>query len=67
MNKTSGKFRRLTGVNDAKVISVIEVKSLAGEGTEEYPIEQITEYYTFDGELLARRDHATNLERGVWE
>lgn len=49
-------FTRLTGVNEAKVIKVIEVKSLAGYGTNEAPSYEVTEYYSFDGELLARHN-----------
>jgi len=50
------KFTRLTGVNEAKVIEVIEVKSIAGEGVEGNPIYEVTEYYSLDGELLARHN-----------
>lgn len=49
-------FTRLTGVNSAKMIEVIEVKSLAGDGTNESPFYEVTEYYSEDGELLARHN-----------
>lgn len=49
-------FTRLTGVNDVKVIEVIEVKSLAGRGEEGNPMYEVTEYYSLDGELLARHN-----------
>lgn len=49
-------FTRLTGVNNAKVIEVIEVKSLAGDGVEGRPFYEVTEYYSLDGELLARHN-----------
>lgn len=63
----SKKFTRLTGVNEAKVIQVIEIKSLAGEGEEGRPMYQVTEYYSLDGELLARHNPLkTNLELGEW-
>lgn len=52
------KFSRLTGVNEAKVIQVIEIKSLAGNGIgiEGDPLYEVTEYYSLDGELLARHN-----------
>lgn len=50
------KFTRLTGVNEAKVIKVIEVKSVAGEGVESAPFYEVTEYYSLDGALLARHN-----------
>lgn len=50
------KFTRLTGVNEAKVIQVIEIKSLAGNGVEGNPYYEVTEYYSLEGELLARRN-----------
>lgn len=50
------KFTRLTGVNEVKVIEVIEVKSITGEGVTDSPIYEVTEYYSLDGELLARHN-----------
>jgi len=50
------KFTRLTGVNEVKVIEVIEVKSLAGGGVEGNPFYEVTEYYSLDGGLLARHN-----------
>ena len=50
------KITRLTGVNSAKTIQVIEVKSLAGEGEPNYPYYEVTEYYSLDGKLLARHN-----------
>ena len=50
----SNKFIRFTHVDSTKIVSVIEVKSIRGEGTEEDPIEQITEYFSLEGERLAR-------------
>ena len=52
----SKEFIRLTGVNEVKVLTVVEVKSLAGDGTVEHPMYEVTEYYSFDGELLARHN-----------
>ena len=50
------KFTRLTGVNEVKQVTVIEVKSIAGDGTDDYPVYEVTEYYSLDGELLARHN-----------
>lgn len=47
-------FSRFTGVNEAKVMEVIEIKSLAGEGDIHHPYYEVTEYYSLDGKLLAR-------------
>lgn len=49
-------FTRLTGVNSAKVVQVIEIKSLAGEGVEGNPFYEVTEYYSLEGDLLARHN-----------
>lgn len=49
-------FTRLTGVNEVKVMQVVEVKSLAGNGVEGDPMYEVIEYYTFDGQLLARHN-----------
>ena len=48
-------FTRLTGVNEAKVIQVIEIKSLAGK-EEDRSSYLVTEYYSLKGELLARHN-----------
>lgn len=50
------KFTRLTGVNEIKVVQVIEVKSLAGNGEDGAPYYEVTEYYSLEGELLARHN-----------
>ncbi len=54
--KEMSKFTRLTGVNEAKVVEVMEIKSLAGAGGEDYPFYEVTEYYSLDGKLLARHN-----------
>lgn len=62
-------FERLSNVDSCRVIEVIEVKSLVGEGDESgTPKRQITEYFATSGELLARRDSLLEptLEAGVW-
>lgn len=63
-----GKFTRLTGVNEARVIEVVQVRSLAGDGTNENPFYEVTEYYSFGGELLARHNPLKqDRELGAWE
>lgn len=60
-------FTRLTGVNSVRLIEVIEVKSLAGDGTDEHPFYEVTEYYGPDGELLARHNPLKpDKELGEW-
>lgn len=43
------KHKRLSFVDSVKEITVIEVKSIRGEGSTEDPITQITEYFLSDG------------------
>lgn len=63
----SKPFTRLTGVNKAKVIEVIEIKSLAGEGVAGNPAYEVTEYYSLKGELLARHNPLNpDLSLGSW-
>lgn len=63
-------FERLSNVDEVKVIQVVEVKSLVGEGDGKgTPIRQIAEYFSVEGELLARRDKYLDgdiLEMGVF-
>ncbi|HRF69906.1 MAG TPA: carboxypeptidase [Candidatus Pelethenecus sp.] len=61
------KFTRLTGVNEAKVIQVIEIKSLADNSINNEPTFEVTEYYSLDGQLLARHNPTKpDLELGEW-
>jgi hypothetical protein len=46
--------KRLSNVDSVKQITVIEVKSIRGDGTEKDPVYQITEYFLPDGTRLAR-------------
>lgn len=48
------------GTDSAKVIQVIETKSLKGEGTDESPARIVTQYWDFQGNLLAERDNDTH-------
>lgn len=60
------KFVRSTAINEARLIEVLQVKSIIGDGTHESPVVEITEYYSKDGELLARRG-LEGLYRGIWQ
>lgn len=60
-------FKRLSNVDEAHVIEVLEVKSICGSGTSEDPFRQITEYFSKEGDLLARREPTDSLSTGVWE
>ena len=44
------------GVDSAKVIQVIETKALKGNGTENDPIRLVTQYWDFNGILLAENE-----------
>ncbi len=44
------------GTDSAKIISVIETKALRGKGTEKDPERIVTQYWGFDGKLLAEYD-----------
>lgn len=61
------KFRRLSNIDEAQIIEVIEVKSIVGDGTSEDPYRQITEYFSKEGDLLARREPSESLSTGIWE
>ncbi len=56
------KHKRLSSVDSVKQLSVIEVKSVRGDGTQEDPISQITEYFLPDGTRLARVGFHDNPE-----
>lgn len=62
-------FERLTNVDECRLLNVIEVKSLVGEGDGiGSPMRQIVEYFSVDGELLARKDSYVQgkLENGIF-
>lgn len=44
------------GTDSARVISVIETKAARGAGTAEDPSRFVTQYWDFDGNLLAEND-----------
>lgn len=47
---------RPRGTDSAQVVEAIRTKSLIGAGTEEDPVRVITQYWSFDGKLLAHND-----------
>lgn len=50
------KSARPRGTESAKIISVIETKSLRGRGTEDDMARIVTQYWSLDGKLLAEND-----------
>lgn len=71
--KQAMKELGVRNVNDDSVYRrAIEIKAdreaLSNkEGTKESPGHEVVEYYSFDGELLARRSYKTKLERGQFK
>lgn len=59
-------FKRNSPVNEAKLIQVIAIESIVGEGVEGDPVRPVREYFSTDGELLARTDGLSDLQRGTW-
>ena len=47
---------RPRGTDSARVIQVIETKSIRGKGTEEDLCRLVKQYWDFDGNLLAEND-----------
>lgn len=47
---------RDSNVDSVRLIQVVEVKSLFGDGVEDSPCRQITQYYDTEGKLLATTD-----------
>jgi len=54
-------FKRLSNVDRARVVELIEVCSIIGKGVEGDPVRRQLEWYTFDGELVARTDEELSL------
>lgn len=48
------------GVDSARVIQVIEIKSARGSGATEQPVRIVTEYWSLDGKKLAEHDPLTS-------
>ena len=71
MSKFRKPFERLSNVDECQVMQVIQIKSLVGEGSPEgSPMRQIVEYFSLEGERLARVDKYLNEsdinELGIW-
>lgn len=47
---------RPRGTDSARVIQVIETKTLRGTGTEKDLCREVTQYWDFDGNLLSEND-----------
>lgn len=47
---------RARGTDSARVVQVIETKALRGAGTEEDMCRPVTQYWDFEGNLLAEMD-----------
>ena len=52
---------RPRGTDSARVIQVIETKARVGRGTEQDPNRVVTQYWSFEGELLAFDDPARGI------
>ena len=53
---------RPRGTDSARVVEVIETKALRGTGTEEDMCRLVTQYWDFEGNLLAERDDGKKAE-----
>ena len=51
------------GVDNARVIQVIETEVLRGNGTEADKCRMVKQYWNFDGKLLAENDPCMNEKR----
>ena len=50
------KFKISQEAKSARVIQVIETVTLAGDGTDANPVYEVHQYWTLDGDLLAKND-----------
>ena len=50
---------RPNGTKNARIIQVIETKAIKGLGIERDPVRDVTQYWDFDGNLLAENDPCT--------
>ena len=50
------KGSRPDGTRSARVIQVIETRSVRGLGTEKDPVREVTQYWDFEGNFLAEMD-----------
>lgn len=56
------KTVRPRGTDSAKVIEVIETKSIRGSGSGDDLCREVTQYWSLDGELLAEVEPFTYLQ-----
>lgn len=54
--KGGNKVKGSRGTDSARVVSVIETRALRGNGTEEDKCRIVTQYWDFEGNLLAEND-----------
>lgn len=59
------KTVRPRGAEEAKIIQVIETKALIGYGTQADPVRHLTQYWDFEGNLLAQHDSMEPIKYGV--
>ncbi len=60
---------RPNGTKNARIIQVIETKAIKGLGIERDPVRDVTQYWDFDGNLLAEFDPDPQYisDYSVWE
>lgn len=56
---------RPRGTDSARVVPVIETRSLRGNGTEEDKCREVIQYWSLEGELLAESDPCAKEKRVV--
>ena len=54
--KGGSRVKGPRGTDSARVVSVIETRALRGNGTEEDKCRIVTQYWDFEGNLLAEND-----------
>ena len=54
--KGGSRVKEPRGTDSARVVSVIETQALRGTGTEEDKCRIVTQYWDFEGNLLAEND-----------
>ena len=59
------KKPNLQETKSARVMLVIETVSLAGDGTDTYPMYEIHQYWSLDGKLLAKSEPPINPDDAV--
>lgn len=61
------RYKRLTSIDGIRVVEVIEITSVVGDGTDGNPVRQVIEYYSMGGIRLARHTYDDNLDKTVYE